>query len=79
MLLRADNLNHRPSPAAYPAGLNTCGRITVDPSGQFVVVSNRGHNSIATLKVDSSSGLLKVGFGLLSRLPTRATCCVLLT
>eukprot|EP00730_Choanoeca_flexa_P000603 TRINITY_DN10264_c0_g1_i2.p4 TRINITY_DN10264_c0_g1~~TRINITY_DN10264_c0_g1_i2.p4 ORF type:complete len:127 (+),score=11.05 TRINITY_DN10264_c0_g1_i2:1066-1446(+) len=46
--------------AAFPGHLNTCGRITVDPSGQFVVVSNRGHNSIATLKVDSNSGMLKV-------------------
>eukprot|EP00730_Choanoeca_flexa_P000604 TRINITY_DN10264_c0_g1_i4.p1 TRINITY_DN10264_c0_g1~~TRINITY_DN10264_c0_g1_i4.p1 ORF type:complete len:405 (+),score=119.19 TRINITY_DN10264_c0_g1_i4:128-1342(+) len=46
-------------PSAFPGHLNTCGRITVDPSGQFVVVSNRGHNSIATLKVDSNSGMLK--------------------
>lgn len=31
-------------PTAFPRQLNTCGRITVDPSGNFVVVSNRGHN-----------------------------------
>jgi 6-phosphogluconolactonase (cycloisomerase 2 family) len=36
---------------AFPGQLNTCGRITCDPTGQTVLVSNRGHNSIATFKV----------------------------
>lgn len=43
-------------PQAFPAALNTCGRITVDPSGRFVLVSNRGHNSIAVFHVDPGRG-----------------------
>ncbi|EDQ85330.1 uncharacterized protein MONBRDRAFT_29450 [Monosiga brevicollis MX1] len=46
-------------PEAFPRSLNTCGRICLDPSGQYVVVSNRGHNSIATFKADASTGMLK--------------------
>jgi 6-phosphogluconolactonase len=38
-------------PAAYPTHLNTCGRICVHKSGRFVVVSNRGHESLAILRV----------------------------
>jgi len=38
-------------PFAYPKKLNTCGRITVDPTGNFVLVSNRGHNSIAIFSI----------------------------
>eukprot|EP01127_Copromyxa_protea_P011998 TRINITY_DN3081_c0_g1_i1.p1 TRINITY_DN3081_c0_g1~~TRINITY_DN3081_c0_g1_i1.p1 ORF type:complete len:289 (+),score=35.76 TRINITY_DN3081_c0_g1_i1:468-1334(+) len=38
-------------PKAFPHALNTCGRITVDPSGNYVLVSNRGHNSIAIFKI----------------------------
>lgn len=38
-------------PAAFPTTLNTCGRICVHKSGRFVVVSNRGHQSIAVYKV----------------------------
>jgi len=42
-------------PAAFPTPMNTCGRICVHRSGRFVVVSNRGHQSIATFRVVSSS------------------------
>lgn len=38
-------------PNAFPTEMNTCGRICVHKSGQFVVVSNRGHQSIAVFRV----------------------------
>jgi 6-phosphogluconolactonase (cycloisomerase 2 family) len=40
-------------PSAFPNEMNTCGRICAHPSGRFVVVSNRGHQSIAIYKVKS--------------------------
>jgi len=45
-------------PMAFPRDLNTCGRLAVDPSGKFVIVSNRGHNSFAVFKI-SNSGMLE--------------------
>jgi 6-phosphogluconolactonase len=39
------------TPGAFPTSMNTCGRICVHKSGQFVVVSNRGHQSIAIFRV----------------------------
>jgi 6-phosphogluconolactonase (cycloisomerase 2 family) len=45
-------------PIAYPRELNTCGRLAVDPSGKFIIVSNRGHNSFAVFKI-SNSGMLE--------------------
>jgi len=41
----------RTIPDAFPGNLNTCGRITVHCSGNFVLVSNRGHDSIAVFRV----------------------------
>ncbi|KAL7581280.1 hypothetical protein ACA910_006049 [Epithemia clementina (nom. ined.)] len=38
-------------PNAFPTSMNTCGRICVHRSGRFVLVSNRGHQSIAIFKV----------------------------
>jgi 6-phosphogluconolactonase len=38
-------------PVAFPTTMNTCGRICVHNSGRFVVVSNRGHQSITVFKV----------------------------
>jgi len=38
-------------PKAFPTDMNTCGRICVHRSGRFVVVSNRGHQSIAIFRV----------------------------
>merc|ERR1719443_2491383 len=34
-----------------PATKNTCGRIAVDPSGQFVLVSNRGDDTLSSFKI----------------------------
>jgi 6-phosphogluconolactonase len=34
----------------------TCAEVEVHPSGKFVYVSNRGHNSIAVMSIDPSSG-----------------------
>lgn len=44
-------------PAGY-AERNTCSQIQITPSGQFLYAPNRGHNSIASFAVDSSSGRL---------------------
>jgi 6-phosphogluconolactonase len=53
-------------PTAFPTTMNTCGRICVHKSGSFVVVSNRGHQSIAVFRVltkGSKRGELKsVGY-----------------
>lgn len=53
-------------PKAFPNAMNTCGRICVHQSGRFVVVSNRGHQSIAIFRVITKgihAGELKnVGF-----------------
>mmetsp|Transcript_3777 Transcript_3777/g.6664 ORF Transcript_3777/g.6664 Transcript_3777/m.6664 type:complete len:525 (+) Transcript_3777:265-1839(+) len=38
-------------PSAFPTTMNTCGRICVHKSGRFVIVSNRGHQSITVFKV----------------------------
>jgi 6-phosphogluconolactonase len=34
----------------------TCAEVEVHPSGEFVYVSNRGHNSIAAMKIDQATG-----------------------
>lgn len=38
-------------PEAFPNSLNTCGRISVHPSGDFVLVTNRGHNSVVVFRI----------------------------
>lgn len=38
-------------PEGFDGQCNTCGRIAVHPSGNFVLVSNRGHDSIAVFPV----------------------------
>lgn len=40
-------------------GENTCAQIHIDPSGKFLYVSNRGHDSIAGFAVDEESGKLR--------------------
>eukprot|EP00411_Alexandrium_monilatum_P065224 CAMPEP_0175533700 /NCGR_PEP_ID=MMETSP0096-20121207/23310_1 /TAXON_ID=311494 /ORGANISM="Alexandrium monilatum, Strain CCMP3105" /LENGTH=444 /DNA_ID=CAMNT_0016836457 /DNA_START=1 /DNA_END=1332 /DNA_ORIENTATION=+ len=48
-------------PEGFDGQLNTCGRIAVHPSGSFVLVSNRGHDSIAVFRVQyelPAAGLL---------------------
>lgn len=44
-------------PDGYTAR-NTCSQIHLTPSGQFLYVGNRGHNSIAGFAVDHASGRL---------------------
>ena len=44
-------------PADFKAD-NTCAQIHIDPQGQFLYVSNRGHDSIAGFAVDEESGKL---------------------
>lgn len=43
-------------PSAFPATMNTCGRISVHQSGRFVIVSNRGHESITIFRVKQGCG-----------------------
>jgi 6-phosphogluconolactonase len=38
-------------PSAFPTQMNTCGRVCVHNSGRFVIVSNRGHQSITIYRV----------------------------
>ena len=38
-------------PSAFPKKMNTCGRLCLHKSGGFVLVSNRGHQSIAIMRV----------------------------
>ncbi len=45
------------------AGTNFCGDIHVAPSGRYIYVSNRGHDSITILAIDQATGCLTiVGF-----------------
>ena len=44
-------------PADY-TGMNTCSQIRVSASGRFLFAPNRGHNSVASFRVDPSSGHL---------------------
>jgi len=41
-------------------GQNTCGRIHVEKSGNFVLVSNRGHDSIAVYNINRENGKLSL-------------------
>ena len=47
-----------PSVPADFTGANTAAEIAIMPSGEFVFVSNRGHDSIGAFKVDASTGRL---------------------
>lgn len=44
-------------PSAFSTTMNTCGRICVHQSGRFVIVSNRGHESIAIFRVKSKGAM----------------------
>ncbi len=47
--------------SSLPAGVsvrNTCSQIHLTPSGKFLYVANRGHNSIAGFAVDAATGHL---------------------
>jgi len=53
----------RTIPDAFPGEMNTCGRICVHSSGDFVLVSNRGHDSITVFRVHKEAdhrGMLSV-------------------
>jgi 6-phosphogluconolactonase len=41
-------------------GNSTCADILVDPTGQFLYASNRGHDSIAAYRIDGASGELSL-------------------
>lgn len=45
-------------PAGW-SGRNACADIHIDPTGQFLYGSNRGHNSLALFTVDPSTGTLQ--------------------
>ncbi len=47
-------------PKGYTAR-NTCSQIHLTPSGQFLYVGNRGHNSIAGFAVDPAGRLTSIG------------------
>ena len=47
---------------------NTCSQIQISPSGKFLYVPNRGHNSIACFSVDASTGRLSA----IGQVPTEA-------
>ncbi|CAE7036184.1 pgl [Symbiodinium natans] len=46
----------RTIPDAFPGEANTCGRVAVHSSGNFVLVSNRGHDSITVFRVHYTHG-----------------------
>jgi 6-phosphogluconolactonase len=41
-------------------GTNFCADIHIDPSGNFLYASNRGHNSLAIYEIDKKSGKLSL-------------------
>lgn len=45
-------------PSAFPRHLNTCGRIAIHTSGRFVLVSNRGHQSMSILRVNQCGPMI---------------------
>jgi len=51
-------------PEGFPSMYNTCGRICVDPTGRYVLVSNRGHDSITVFRILPEEGgmLTRVGW-----------------
>lgn len=53
----------RTVPDGFPNEMNTCGRITVHAMGNFVLCSNRGHDSIVVFRVHTDmdqAGMLSV-------------------
>ena len=61
-------------PAAFPLMHNTCGRIATHPSGNFVVVSNRGHDSLAIFKVAPTTSRHAGRLSQLGFFHTRGSC-----
>jgi 6-phosphogluconolactonase len=56
-------------PAGFSAR-NTCSQIHLTPSGQFLYVGNRGHNSIAGFAVDSAGRLTPAGHAATEPVPS---------
>ena len=53
---------------------NTCAQIHIAPSGRFLYVSNRGHDSIACFSIDAASGQLRLsGHTLTEKIPRAFT------
>jgi len=50
-------------PPQWDRSQNTCGRLAIHPSGRFVLVSNRGHDSVAVFRVEGEAEIP----GMLSR------------
>jgi len=58
---------------SLPAGVtvrNTCSQIYLTPSGRFLYVGNRGHNSIAGFAVDTAGRLTPAGHAPTEAVPT---------
>jgi 6-phosphogluconolactonase len=58
---------------SLPAGVavrNTCSQIHLTPSGRFLYVGNRGHNSIAGFAVDATGRLTPAGHVPTEAVPT---------
>ena len=56
-------------PEGYTAR-NTCSQIHLAPSGQFLYVANRGHNSIAGFAVDAAGHLTAIGHASTEAVPS---------
>ena len=59
--------------SSLPEGVdlrNTCSQIQFSPSGDFLYVPNRGHNSIASFSVDSQGRLTPVGHASTEAVPS---------
>jgi 6-phosphogluconolactonase len=56
-------------PTGY-TGRNTCSQIHLSPSGRFLYVGNRGHNSIAGFAVDASGRLTAIGHASTEAVPS---------
>ena len=52
------------------AARNTCSQIHLTPSGRFLYVGNRGHNSIAGFAVDAAGRLSAIGHASTEPVPT---------
>jgi 6-phosphogluconolactonase (cycloisomerase 2 family) len=42
-------------PEDFPFDMNTCGRVTIHPTGDFVITSNRGHDSVSVHRIHRDS------------------------
>jgi len=54
----AEVQTHSSLPADW-TGENTCAQIRMDPSGRFLYVGNRGHNSVASFAIDPANGRIE--------------------